>query len=98
MITDNEIYRRIHFAVMAIESGARKLGITGKEMQDTTKLGGRGMSKLYHGSYIEVATPFVGLGRKKVDFGQGFYLTKLQSQAQSWAAAIAERKGSLLCH
>lgn len=51
------------------------------------------MSKLYHGSYIEVATPFVGLGRKKVDFGQGFYLTKLQSQAQSWAAAIAERKG-----
>lgn len=52
------------------------------------------MSKLYHGSYIEVATPFVGLGRKKVDFGQGFYLTKLQSQAQSWAAAIAERKGS----
>ncbi len=56
------------------------------------------MSKLYHGSYIEVATPFVGLGRKKVDFGQGFYLTKLQSQAQSWAAAIAERKGSLLCH
>lgn len=34
MITDNEIYRRIHFAVMAIESGARKLGITGKEMYD----------------------------------------------------------------
>ena len=34
MITDNEIYRRIHFAVMAIESGARKLGITGKEMHD----------------------------------------------------------------
>lgn len=30
--TDNEIYRKIHFAVMAIESGARKLGISGKEM------------------------------------------------------------------
>lgn len=28
---DNETYRRIHFAVMAIESGARKLGISGKE-------------------------------------------------------------------
>lgn len=32
MFTDNDIYRRIHFAVMAIESGARKLGISGKEM------------------------------------------------------------------
>lgn len=32
--TDNETYRRIHFAVMAIENGARKLGISGKEMHD----------------------------------------------------------------
>ena len=31
-ITENDIYRRIHFAVMAIENGARKLGISGKEM------------------------------------------------------------------
>ena len=30
----NDLYRRIHFAVMAIESGARKLGISGKEMHD----------------------------------------------------------------
>lgn len=51
------------------------------------------MITLYHGSYIAVQSPFVGLGRKKVDFGQGFYLTKLQSQAKSWAATIAERKG-----
>ena len=34
MNTDNDIYRRIHFAVMAIESGARKLGISGREMHD----------------------------------------------------------------
>lgn len=34
MNIDNEIYRKIHFAVMAIESGARKLGISGKEMHD----------------------------------------------------------------
>ena len=34
MNTNNDIYRRIHFAVMAIESGARKLGISGKEMHD----------------------------------------------------------------
>lgn len=32
--TDNEAYRHIHFAVMAIESGARRLGISGKEMYD----------------------------------------------------------------
>ena len=30
--TDNDTYRHIHFAVMAIESGSRKLGISGKEM------------------------------------------------------------------
>lgn len=29
MVKDNEAYRKIHFAVMAIESGARKLGISG---------------------------------------------------------------------
>lgn len=51
------------------------------------------MTKLYHGSYISVPTPFVGLGRKKVDFGQGFYLTNIYRQAKSWAEAIAERKG-----
>lgn len=51
------------------------------------------MMTLFHGSYIEVSSPLVGLGRKKVDFGQGFYLTKIQTQAQSWAETIAERKG-----
>ena len=34
MNTNNDVYPRIHFAVMAIESGARKLGISGKEMHD----------------------------------------------------------------
>ena len=32
--TDNETYRRIHFAFMVIESGARKMGVSGKEMHD----------------------------------------------------------------
>lgn len=48
---------------------------------------------LYHGSYIAVPSPLVGLGRKKVDFGQGFYLTNLHEQAKAWAETIAERKG-----
>ena len=51
------------------------------------------MMTLYHGSYIAVPKPLVKLGRKKVDFGQGFYLTKLSKQAESWAGTIAERKG-----
>lgn len=51
------------------------------------------MITLYHGSYIEVSSPLVGLGRKKVDFGQGFYLTNLYEQAKAWAETIAERKG-----
>lgn len=33
-IQNNETYRKIHFAVMAIESGAEKLNISGKEMED----------------------------------------------------------------
>ena len=51
------------------------------------------MMTLYHGSYAPVQVPLVKLGRKKVDFGQGFYLTKLYRQAESWANTIAERKG-----
>ncbi len=51
------------------------------------------MITLYHGSYIVVSSPFVGLGRKKVDFGQGFYLTNIHEQAKAWAETIAERKG-----
>lgn len=36
------------------------------------------MMHLFHGSYTAVPSPLVKLGRKKVDFGQGFYLTKLR--------------------
>lgn len=34
---DDQTYRRIHFAVMAIACGARKLGISDKEMHDRLK-------------------------------------------------------------
>ena len=47
----------------------------------------------FHGSNIAVPKPLVKIGRGKVDFGQGFYLTKLRKQAESWAEVIAERKG-----
>lgn len=32
-MTTEETYRKIHFAVMAIESGAKKLSISGQEME-----------------------------------------------------------------
>ena len=49
------------------------------------------MIKLYHGSIVEVKKPFVGVGRRKVDFGQGFYMTRMRKQAELWAKAVAGR-------
>lgn len=49
--------------------------------------------RLYHGSYIEISHPKTSKGRSKVDFGQGFYLTSIQTQAEKWARVIAFRKG-----
>ena len=50
------------------------------------------MIQLFHGSDMIVEKPDVRIGRTKVDFGQGFYLSKLQIQAESWAKVIASRK------
>jgi hypothetical protein len=47
--------------------------------------------KLFHGSDTVVRGPLANVGRTKVDFGQGFYLTKLRRQAESWAKTIASR-------
>ena len=50
------------------------------------------MTTLFHGSYTEVSSPLVKLGRAKLDFGQGFYLTMIQSQAEAWAKTISVRR------
>ena len=50
------------------------------------------MISLYHGTTMEVSQPLVAIGRKKVDFGQGFYMTKLKRQASLWAETIAGRR------
>jgi len=39
---------------------------------------------LYHGSLEIIKEPNPLIGRKNVDFGQGFYLTDLQDQAIRW--------------
>ena len=44
---------------------------------------------LYHASYQEVKRPVANYGRILVDFGQGFYLTKLYEQAVAWAQTTA---------
>lgn len=51
------------------------------------------MITLYHGSYTEVHQPLAKAGRRNLDFGRGFYLTKLKEQAEAWAVIIASRKG-----
>ena len=51
------------------------------------------MITLYHGTYTSIPTPLAKVGRKNLDFGPGFYLTSIASQARDWAIIIASRKG-----
>lgn len=46
---------------------------------------------LFHGSDEAVSAPLTNVGRARVDFGRGFYLTELRSQAESWARTISSR-------
>lgn len=46
---------------------------------------------LYHGSLIIVQHPLVNVGRKDLDFGQGFYTTDLKAQAKNWASTLQDR-------
>lgn len=50
------------------------------------------MMTLYHGSYAAVSQPQASHGRRNLDFGRGFYLTSLRSQAERWAQLVTERK------
>lgn len=43
------------------------------------------MIKVYHGSNVVVCEPLVAIGRANLDFGHGFYVTALTTQADSWA-------------
>lgn len=51
------------------------------------------MLTLYHGSQMSVPRPNAKAGRKNLDFGPGFYLTKIRKQAEDWAVVMAGRKG-----
>lgn len=41
--------------------------------------------EVYHGSYTVVRHPRVLKGRYTKDFGEGFYCTMLEAQAERWA-------------
>lgn len=41
--------------------------------------------EVFHGSTLIVDTPLVGVGRKNLDFGLGFYITNIRQQAIDWA-------------
>ena len=48
---------------------------------------------VYHGSDCEVQEPLANIGRKNLEFGQGFYLTNMKTDADSWAKKVADNKG-----
>ncbi|MBQ6305760.1 MAG: DUF3990 domain-containing protein [Bacteroidales bacterium] len=50
------------------------------------------MITVFHGSFREVSKPLVALSRPNLDFGQGFYITDLQQQAERWASRMATRR------
>lgn len=41
--------------------------------------------RVYHGGTEVVERPMASAGRRLLDFGQGFYVTDIQSQAETWA-------------
>jgi len=41
--------------------------------------------KVYHGSYMTVSEIDLTKGRSNLDFGKGFYVTNIRSQAEYWA-------------
>ena len=49
---------------------------------------------LYHGSYKAIEKPDLSFSRLRTDFGKGFYLTPLETQALSWSQRFLRERGS----
>jgi len=43
------------------------------------------VSKIYHGGFCAIRKPEIRISGNHKDFGQGFYCTELQAQAERWA-------------
>jgi len=48
---------------------------------------------LYHGSYTAVEKPDLSFSRRRTDFGKGFYLTPIKTQAKKWAKRFFDKRG-----
>ena len=46
---------------------------------------------LYHGSNVHIERPDISFSRSKLDFGRGFYVTPIKTQAVSWARRFLAR-------
>lgn len=49
------------------------------------------MMRLYHSSNVEVSRPDTRHSRRALDFGAGFYLTRLREQAERYALRFLKR-------
>lgn len=47
---------------------------------------------VYHGATEIVQAPLCKIGRPRLDFGQGFYVTDLKEQAIKWAKTLADKR------
>ena len=47
---------------------------------------------VYHGGTEKVEVPMCKLGRRNLDFGQGFYVTNIKEQAVAWAHNMARNR------
>jgi hypothetical protein len=50
------------------------------------------MIQVYHGSYTQIEEIDLSFSQVGKDFGSGFYVTKLRSQAEYWARKIGRKK------
>ena len=58
-------------------------------------MGGQKMKEIivYHGGTEIVEHPNCRIGRRNLDFGQGFYVTDISKQAVDWARLVADKRG-----
>lgn len=50
------------------------------------------MIAVYHGGVTMIQKPLAKVGRKNLDFGQGFYVTRRLIQAQAWALRTSRQQ------
>ena len=51
---------------------------------------------LYHGSYKAIEKPDLSFSRLRTDFGKGFYLTPLKTQAMLWSKRFLHEQGTAI--